>query len=190
MNTGNGPSARRPRSRSRIWTFARIRTSNGCSRRSPPSAPRSPPQRLAELEPDAFDVVVVDEFHHAAAASYDRLLKRLRPRELLGLTATPERLDGRDVTEWFDDRIAVELRLCEAIDEGFLVPFQYYAAAAAAPALDRAPRAGRLNPAVRPRQEARTARHASLHLSRSGHICRSSGRATRLVQVAVAGGAL
>ena len=71
----------------------------------------------------------MDEFHHAAADSYDRLLKHLRPRELLGLTATPERLDGRDVTEWFDHRIAVELRLWEAIDQGFLVPFQYFGVA-------------------------------------------------------------
>ena len=70
----------------------------------------------SKISPDAFDVVVVDEFHHAAADSYDRLLNHLRPRELLGLTATPERLDGRDVTEWFDHRIAVELRLWEAID--------------------------------------------------------------------------
>ena len=73
--------------------------------------------------------VVVDEFHHAAADTYDRLLKHLQPRELLGLTATPERLDGRDVTEWFDHRIAVELRLWEAIDQGFLVPFQYFGVA-------------------------------------------------------------
>ena len=79
--------------------------------------------------PDAFDVVVVDEFHHAAAATYDRLLNHLEPRELLGLTATPERLDGQDVTEWFDHRIAVELRLWEAIDQGFLVPFQYFGVA-------------------------------------------------------------
>ena len=85
--------------------------------------------RLAALAADAFDVVVVDEFHHAAAMSYDRLLNRLQPRELLGLTATPERLDGRDVTEWFDHRIAVELRLWEAIDQGFLVPFQYFGVA-------------------------------------------------------------
>lgn len=69
---------------------------------------------------------MVDEFHHAAAASYDRLLTHLAPRELLGLTATPERLDGQDVTAWFDHRIAVELRLWEAIDQGFLVPFQYF----------------------------------------------------------------
>ena len=81
---------------------------------------------LKHLKPDAFDVVVVDEFHHAAASSYDRLLRHLNPGELLGLTATPERLDGQDVTDWFGGRIAVELRLWEAIDEGFLVPFQYF----------------------------------------------------------------
>jgi superfamily II DNA or RNA helicase/HKD family nuclease len=85
--------------------------------------------RLQNIAPGAFDVVVVDEFHHAAADSYDRLLNHLQPRELLGLTATPERLDGRDVTEWFDHRIAVELRLWEAIDQGFLVPFQYFGVA-------------------------------------------------------------
>ena len=85
--------------------------------------------RIAAIDPAAFDVVVVDEFHHAAADSYDRLLGHLRPAELLGLTATPERLDGRDVTSWFEHRIAVELRLWEAIDQGFLVPFQYFGVA-------------------------------------------------------------
>ena len=76
-----------------------------------------------------FDVVIVDEFHHAAAPSYRRLLERLEPGELLGLTATPERMDAQDVTEFFGGRIAVELRLWEAIDEGFLVPFQYFGVA-------------------------------------------------------------
>jgi superfamily II DNA or RNA helicase/HKD family nuclease len=85
--------------------------------------------RLEQIAPDAFDLLVVDEFHHAAAATYDRLLNHLRPRELLGLTATPERLDGRDVTTWFDERVAVELRLWEAIEQGFLVPFQYFGVA-------------------------------------------------------------
>jgi superfamily II DNA or RNA helicase/HKD family nuclease len=85
--------------------------------------------RLAEIAPESFEVVVVDEFHHAAAPTYDRLLSHLSPLELLGLTATPERLDGKDVTEWFDQRIAVELRLWEAIDQGFLVPFQYFGVA-------------------------------------------------------------
>ncbi len=86
-------------------------------------------ERLERLDPDAFEVIVVDEFHHAAASSYERLLERLRPVELLGLTATPERLDGRDVSRWFGGRTAVELRLWEAIDEGFLVPFQYFGVA-------------------------------------------------------------
>jgi superfamily II DNA or RNA helicase len=85
--------------------------------------------RLDQIAPDTFDVIVVDEFHHASAPTYDRLLNHVRPRELLGLTATPERLDGQDVTEWFDHRIAVELRLWEAIDQGFLVPFQYFGVA-------------------------------------------------------------
>jgi superfamily II DNA or RNA helicase/HKD family nuclease len=85
--------------------------------------------RLDRIPPDTFDVLVVDEFHHAAATTYDRLLKHLKPQELLGLTATPERLDGKDVTEWFNHRIAVELRLWEAIDQGFLVPFQYFGVA-------------------------------------------------------------
>ncbi|HTN25222.1 MAG TPA: DUF3427 domain-containing protein, partial [Solirubrobacteraceae bacterium] len=86
-------------------------------------------ERVEALAPDAYDVVVIDEFHHAAATSYDRLLKRLAPMELLGLTATPERLDGQDVTAWFGGRIAVELRLWEAIDQGYLVPFQYFGVA-------------------------------------------------------------
>jgi superfamily II DNA or RNA helicase/HKD family nuclease len=86
-------------------------------------------ERVQELAPDAYDMVVVDEFHHAAATSYDRLLRHLAPLELLGLTATPERLDGQDITTWFGGRIAVELRLWEAIDQGYLVPFQYFGVA-------------------------------------------------------------
>ena len=81
---------------------------------------------LDDIAPEAFDVVVVDEFHHAAAPTYERLLNHLRPRILLGLTATPERTDGRSVLEWFDGRIAVELRLWDALDRGLLCPFQYF----------------------------------------------------------------
>ena len=81
---------------------------------------------LADIAPDAFDVVVVDEFHHAAAPTYERLLNHLRPRILLGLTATPERTDGKSVLEWFDGRIAVELRLWDALERGLLCPFQYF----------------------------------------------------------------
>ncbi|HEX8769387.1 MAG TPA: DEAD/DEAH box helicase family protein, partial [Acidimicrobiales bacterium] len=72
---------------------------------------------LEALERDHFDVVIVDEFHHAAAASYRRLLDHLVPAELLGLTATPERSDGLPILQWFDDRIAAELRLWDAIDQ-------------------------------------------------------------------------
>jgi len=81
---------------------------------------------IEDLDPDGFDIVIVDEFHHAAAPTYDRLLRHLRPRVLLGLTATPERTDGKDVTGWFDGHISAELRVWQAIDEGLLCPFQYF----------------------------------------------------------------
>ncbi len=82
---------------------------------------------LSWLEPDHFDVVIVDEFHHAAAASYAALLDRLTPTELLGLTATPERADGQSILDLFDGRIAAEMRLWDAIAQQRLVPFQYFA---------------------------------------------------------------
>lgn len=78
------------------------------------------------LSPDHFDVVIIDEFHHAAAPSYLALLNHLQPGELLGLTATPERSDGLDVLSWFGGEIAAELRLWDAIDQQYLAPFAYY----------------------------------------------------------------
>ncbi len=84
---------------------------------------------IAKLDPGAFDVVIVDEFHHAQAPSYTALLDHIKPAELLGLTGTPERMDGKDVTSWFGGRIAVELRVWEAIDRGYLSPFQYFGVA-------------------------------------------------------------
>jgi superfamily II DNA or RNA helicase/HKD family nuclease len=75
---------------------------------------------------DHFEVVVVDEFHHAEAPTYERLLEHVRPRILLGLTATPERHDGRDVRRWFDGRTAYEMRLWDALEQGLLAPFQYF----------------------------------------------------------------
>ena len=78
------------------------------------------------IDPRAFDVVIVDEFHHAAARSYEDLLRRLEPEQLLGLTATPERADGLDVLGHFDGRIAAELRLWDAVDQHYLVPFAYF----------------------------------------------------------------
>ncbi len=81
---------------------------------------------IDDITPDGFDVVIVDEFHHAAAASYERLLLRLKPKILLGLTATPERADGKSVLVWFDGRIASESRLWDALDQGLLCPFHYF----------------------------------------------------------------
>ncbi len=81
---------------------------------------------LERLDPKHFDVVIVDEFHHAAAPSYRTLLEHVQPIELLGLTATPERSDGLSLLHWFGDRIAAELRLWDAIDQQRLVPFVYY----------------------------------------------------------------
>ncbi|GHJ58839.1 helicase [Nocardioides sp. OK12] len=84
---------------------------------------------VAAIPSDAFDVVVIDEFHHAEAASYRRLIEHLTPRELLGLTATPERADGVDVRAFFDGRIAAELRLWDALGADLLCPFHYFAVA-------------------------------------------------------------
>jgi superfamily II DNA or RNA helicase/HKD family nuclease len=81
---------------------------------------------LRALDPCHFDVVIVDEFHHAAAPSYQALLSHVTPQELLGLTATPERSDGLPLLQWFDNRIAAELRLWDAIDQQRLSPFVYY----------------------------------------------------------------
>jgi superfamily II DNA or RNA helicase/HKD family nuclease len=88
-------------------------------------------QSLDQLEwpfaPEHFDVVVIDEFHHAEAPTYRRLLERLRPWQLLGLTATPERGDGTNVADqFFGGRIAVELRLWDALEQGLLSPFHYF----------------------------------------------------------------
>ncbi|QSO49190.1 DUF3427 domain-containing protein [Alicyclobacillus mengziensis] len=77
--------------------------------------------------PDFYDFIVVDEFHHAAAPSYQQLLNYYHPKVLLGLTATPERMDGKDILTYFDDTIAAEIRLTDAIDRKLLCPFQYFA---------------------------------------------------------------
>lgn len=80
----------------------------------------------AKTASDFYDYIVVDEFHHAAAPTYQQLLDYYEPDILLGLTATPERMDGRDILSYFDNRIAAEIRLPEAIDRKLLCPFQYF----------------------------------------------------------------
>ncbi len=73
-----------------------------------------------------FDYVVVDEFHHAAAPMYRRLLQHFTPHFLLGLTATPDRSDQSDILALCDDNLVFERNLFAGIDGGFLAPFQYY----------------------------------------------------------------
>jgi superfamily II DNA or RNA helicase/HKD family nuclease len=84
---------------------------------------------VTNIPPGSFQVLVVDEFHHSEAVTYRRLLDRLNPRELLGLTATPERGDGVDVRGFFGGRIAAELRLWDALKADLLTPFHYFAVA-------------------------------------------------------------
>lgn len=79
-----------------------------------------------ELPEDYYDYIIVDEFHHAAAPTYQFVLSHFKPQILLGLTATPERMDGKDVLEYFEGRIAAEIRLPEAIERKLLCPFQYF----------------------------------------------------------------
>ena len=84
-------------------------------------------RNFTENTPPAFyDYIIVDEFHHAAAPTYQKLLAYYQPRILLGLTATPERMDGKSILPYFSNRIAAEIRLPEAIDRKLLCPFQYF----------------------------------------------------------------
>jgi superfamily II DNA or RNA helicase/HKD family nuclease len=82
--------------------------------------------RLAALGADYYDFIIIDEVHHLTASSYRTVLQRFTPDVLLGLTATPERMDGGDITEDFDGRIAAEIRLPEALNRKLLCPFQYF----------------------------------------------------------------
>lgn len=85
----------------------------------------SRPAQLHRLRGDAFDYVIIDEVHHAAATGYRRVLRWLSPGFLLGLTATPERADEADILRLFDDHLPFRADLAEGISRGLLVPFHY-----------------------------------------------------------------
>lgn len=87
----------------------------------------SQPQVLEQFSSYHFDYIVLDEFHHSQAPSYRRVLGHFEPQFFLGLTATPERMDGRDVLEFCEYDVAYEARLFDAIDNRWLTPFQYFA---------------------------------------------------------------
>ena len=75
---------------------------------------------------DYFDYIIVDEFHHAVSNNYKKIINYFTPKFLLGLTATPERLDSKDVFALCDYNMVYEVRLKDAINKGWLVPFRYY----------------------------------------------------------------
>lgn len=80
---------------------------------------------FASLPSDYYDYIVIDEAHHLVADSYRAILKKFSPSILVGLTATPERMDGVSLLPDFDNQISAEIRLPKALDEGLLTPFQY-----------------------------------------------------------------
>ena len=79
-----------------------------------------------KLSPDYFDFIILDEAHHGPASSYRPFLNYFQPKVLLGLTATPERMDNENILEDFCNRIAAEIRLPEALNKKLLSPFQYF----------------------------------------------------------------
>jgi superfamily II DNA or RNA helicase/HKD family nuclease len=81
---------------------------------------------LESCGPNHWAFVVLDEAHHVPAQGYRDIISSLRPQILLGLTATPERMDGESILPWFDNRMADEMRLWHAIERQYLVPFDYY----------------------------------------------------------------
>ena len=86
------------------------------------------PEYLSDeyFTPDYFDYLVIDEFHHAVNDQYKRIVEYFKPQFLLGLTATPERMDGRNIYEICDYNVPYEISLKDAINKGMLVPFHYY----------------------------------------------------------------
>ncbi|MUV37644.1 DEAD-box ATP-dependent RNA helicase 13 [Lentibacillus sp. JNUCC-1] len=83
-------------------------------------------EQLHQFEPDEFDLIVVDEFHHAAAKSYQHVIDYFKPKFMMGLTATPERTDGQDVFALCEGNVAYEITFIEAIQRGWLTPFTYH----------------------------------------------------------------
>lgn len=85
--------------------------------------------RISDLQLGSgfFDFIIIDEVHHIAASSYRPILEKFQPKVLLGLTATPERMDGEDILTDFCGEVAAEIRLPEALNRKLLCPFQYFA---------------------------------------------------------------
>jgi superfamily II DNA or RNA helicase/HKD family nuclease/predicted house-cleaning noncanonical NTP pyrophosphatase (MazG superfamily) len=135
----------------------------------------SRPEHLERPELSGFDYVVIDEFHHAAADSYLRVLQALSPRFLLGLTATPFRGDQRDLLALCDGNLAYQVGLLEAITYGWLVPFRYHGVADVVTYTDDLLTARKTYDTGRLTLRFNTAERAELALQ---HYRRHKGRAT------------
>ncbi|MGK7376928.1 DUF3427 domain-containing protein [Planococcus sp. 1R117A] len=81
---------------------------------------------LRQLDPEAFDYILIDEVHKAGAKSYQKVIDYFKPKFLMGMTATPERTDDFNIYELFDYNVAYEIRLQEALEEDMLCPFHYF----------------------------------------------------------------
>ncbi|MGL4656801.1 MAG: DEAD/DEAH box helicase [Sarcina sp.] len=79
-----------------------------------------------EFREDEFDYIIIDEAHHSSSDTYQRVLNYFKPKFLLGMTATPERSEGTDIFSIYDNNIALEVRLSEALEEKLVVPFHYF----------------------------------------------------------------
>jgi superfamily II DNA or RNA helicase len=79
-----------------------------------------------EFSQDFFDYIIIDEAHHATSPSYKKILDYFKPKFLLGLTATSNRMDGNSIYEIFDENIALDIRLNDALEHNLIVPFHYY----------------------------------------------------------------
>lgn len=81
---------------------------------------------LHEFGTDEFDYLIIDEAHHATSSTYQNVLNYFKPRFTLGMTATPERSDGHNVFDLFDNNVALEVRLHEALEDELVIPFHYF----------------------------------------------------------------
>lgn len=82
-------------------------------------------EAFSALDATYYNYIVIDEAHHLVAESYRKVIEHFTPQILLGLTATPERMDGVSLKPDFENQISAEIRLPKALDEGLLTPFQY-----------------------------------------------------------------
>ena len=83
-------------------------------------------RHLSAFKTNSFDLIIIDEFHHAAANTYQRVLQYFEPEFLLGITATPDRMDNKDIYGLCDGNVAYQMHFTEAIEKHWLAPFKYY----------------------------------------------------------------